>query len=192
MKIIGITGTSGAGKTTICNILKKQYSAYIIDSDEIAKRLSKKGSIYLQSIVEYFGQGILDNDGELKRSELANIIYESDEKRQRLNNLTFIYVVQEIKDKINQLIGKELIIIDAPLLFESKLNQICDFVIGIIAKDEEKIQRICKRDDISVEMAKKRLNIQITEDEICKKSDFVIENNGNIEQLEKELKKISI
>ena len=173
MKIIGITGTSGAGKTTICNILKKQYSAYIIDSDEIAKRLSKKGSIYLQSIVEYFGQGILDNDGELKRSELANIIYESDEKRQRLNNLTFIYV-------------------DAPLLFESKLNQICDFVIGIIAKEEEKIQRICKRDDISVEMAKKRLNIQITEDEICKKSDFVIENNGNIEQLEKELKKISI
>ena len=147
---------------------------------------------YLQSIVEYFGQGILDNDGELKRSELANIIYESDEKRQRLNNLTFIYVVQEIKDKINQLIGKELIIIDAPLLFESKLNQICDFVIGIIAKEEEKIQRICKRDDISVEMAKKRLNIQITEDEICKKSDFVIENNGNIEQLEKELKKISI
>ena len=192
MKIIGVTGTSGAGKTTICILLKEKYDACIIDADEIARRLSKKGSIYLQSIVEYFGEEILDDDGELKRSELASLIYENDEKRQGLNRLTFMYVVQEIKNKINELVDKSLIVIDAPLLFESKLDQICDFVIGVTATEEKKIQRICERDHISDEMAKKRLAIQITEDEIQQKADFVIENNGDVEVLKRELEKCGL
>ncbi|MCI8481988.1 MAG: dephospho-CoA kinase [Clostridia bacterium] len=190
MKIVGVTGTSGAGKTTVCALLREKYNAYIIDADEIAKRLSKKGSMYLQSIVEYFGQEILDNEGELKRKELATLIYEDDEKRQGLNQLTFMYVVQEIKDKINQLIDKELIVIDAPLLFESKLDQVCDFVIGITAQEKTKIERICNRDHISCEMAKKRLAIQITEEEIRQKADFVIENDGNIAKLQIEFEKL--
>ncbi len=80
--------------------------------------------------------------------------------------------------------------IDAPLLFESKLDQICDFVIGIMAKEEEKIERICKRDGISKEMAKKRLNIQMNEEELKKRADYVIINDGNMENLEKELEKV--
>ena len=192
MKIIGVTGTSGAGKTTVCAILKEKYDACIIDADEIARRLSKKGSMYLQSIVEYFGENIIDQEGELKRSELASLIYEDEEKRQGLNRLTFMYVVQEIKNKINELVGKSLIVIDAPLLFESKLDQICDFVIGITAKEEQKIQRICNRDHISYEMAKKRLTIQITEDEIQKKADFVIQNNGDVQVLEQQLERCGL
>ena len=97
MKIIGVAGNSGAGKTTVCNILKEKYAAHIIDADEIAKKLSKKGTMYLQSIVEYFGHDIIDNRGELKRKELANLIYENEEKRNGLNELTFNYVVREIK-----------------------------------------------------------------------------------------------
>lgn len=155
MKIIGITGSSGAGKTTICGILNKKYSAYIIDADEIARKLSKKGSMYLDSIVEYFGTDILDNSGELKRKELADIIYNDDEKRERLNNITFMYVVKEIKNNINKLKDKELIVIDAPLLFESNLDKICDIVIGVIASKEDKIKRICNRDNISEETARK-------------------------------------
>lgn len=190
MKIIGVTGTSGAGKTTICKILKEKYNAYIIDADEIAKKLSKKGNMYLQSIVEYFGPDILDNNGELKRKELANIIYKNTEKRNNLNHLTFIYVVQEIKEKINQLKDEKLIVIDAPLLFESNLDKSCDFVIGVIANKMQKIERICKRDNITEEMAKKRLEIQITEEEIRKRANYIIENIDNLERLEKEIKKI--
>ena len=81
MKIIGITGSSGAGKTTICKILKQKYEAFIIDADEIARQLSKKGTMYLNAIIEYFGKNIVDSNGELKRKDLANEIYQNDEKR---------------------------------------------------------------------------------------------------------------
>ena len=100
-----------------------------------------------------------------------------------------MYVVQEIKETIDAL-KEDCIVIDAPLLFESKLDQICDFVIGIMAKEEEKIERICKRDGISKEMAKKRLNIQMNEEELKKRADYVIINDGNMENLEKELEKV--
>lgn len=190
MKIIGVTGTSGAGKTTICKILEEQYAAYIIDADKIAKRLTKKGTMYLNSIVEYFGIGILDNAGELKRKELASIIYEDEEKRKALNDLTFTYVVKEIKENINSLRNKSLIVIDAPLLYESNLDKVCDMVIGVIAKEEDKIDRICLRDDITKEIAKKRLSIQLNDDYIKERADYVIINNGNLEELEEEIKKI--
>lgn len=190
MKIIGVTGTSGAGKTTVSKILEKKYSAHIIDADKVAKRLTKKGTMYLNSIVKYFGIDILDNTGELKRKELARIIYEDENKRKALNNITFIHVVQEIKENINKLKYKELIVIDAPLLYESNLDKVCDIAIGVIAKEEDKINRICLRDGISEEMARKRLAIQLNDDYIKQRADYVIINNGNLKELEDEIKKI--
>lgn len=192
MKIIGITGSSGAGKTTICSILKEKYAAHIIDADEIAKRLSRKGTMYLQAIVGYFGDNIVDANGELKRKELANIIYENEEKRNMLNELTFNYVVQEIKENINKLKDKELIVVDAPLLFESNLDKICDMVIGVIATEEDKIERICNRDKISEQTAKKRLKIQKDDEFIKEKSDYIIYNESSIKKLEEEIEKIGL
>ncbi|MCI8352908.1 MAG: dephospho-CoA kinase [Clostridia bacterium] len=192
MRIIGVTGSSGAGKTTICAILEEKYSAHIIDADKVAKRLTKKGTMYLNSIVEYFGIDILDNSGELKRKQLASIIYDDDEKRNALNNLTFTYVVKEIKENINNLKDKELIVIDAPLLYESNLDKICDIVVGVLAKEEDKINRICKRDNISEEMAKKRLAIQSNDDYIKDRADYIIINNGDLVELEEDIRKIGL
>lgn len=151
-----------------------------------------KGSIYLNSIVEYFGTDILDDNGELKRKELANLIYDDKEKRNTLNKLTFTYVVKEIKDNINRLKDKELIVIDAPLLYESNLDKVCDIVIGVIANEEEKIQRICERDNISIEVAKKRLNIQLSNNFIKDRADYVIFNDRGLEHLETEISKIGL
>lgn len=192
MKIIGITGSSGAGKTTICGILKEKYNAEIVDADQIAKKLSKKGTMYLKSIIDYFGEEMIDTKGELKRKELASLIYENEEKRNQLNQLTFIYVVEEIKKNINNLKGKELIVIDAPLLFESKLNQICDFVIGVLADEEDKIQRICQRDKISEELAQKRLAIQTEDDFLKENANYIVYNNENMDKLEAQIQKIDL
>ena len=148
--------------------------------------------MYLKSIVEYFGNDIIDIKGELKRSKLADIIYNDNEKRNNLNKLTFNFVVKEIKKSINKLQDKELIVIDAPLLFESNLDQICDIVIGVIAKEEDKIQRICNRDNISKEIAKKRLNIQNNNEYIKEKADYIIYNLSSIEKLEEEIEKINL
>lgn len=187
MKVIGVTGTSGVGKTTVCEILNKKFNAFIIDADEVARELSKKGNMYLQAISKYFGKDILDNDGNLKRKELASLIYDDKVKREALNSITFKFVVEEIKKRLDLAKENELIVIDAALLFESKLNEACDIVLGIIADEARKIERICKRDIITEEMAKKRIAVQIQDEELLKKSDHVIKNTGDIQILEKDI-----
>ena len=191
MKIIGVTGSSGAGKDTLCEILENKYNAEIVDADKIARELSKKGTMYLQSIVESFGSGIVDRKGELNRKKLASIIYEDDKKREELNKLTFIYVVDEIKKRINK-IKKKIIIVNAPLLFESNLDQVCDFVIAIIAERKVQIERIMKRDNIQEDEAEKRLNMQNTDDFYIENADYIIHNKGDIKDIEKQLKDIKI
>ena len=190
MKIIGITGSSGAGKSTICGIIRKKYNSEIIDADKVAKQLTKKGSLYLNAIVEYFGKEIIDNNGELIRKKLGDIIYNNNEKRENLNELTFIYVVDEIKNKIAQIKNKDYIVIDAPLLYESGLDSICDFVIAVIADRNKQLKRITKRDAITEDIAQKRLDIQNTNEFFMKKSQKIINNNTTIEALEKEIEKI--
>lgn len=190
MKLIGVTGTSGSGKSTVCHILEERYGAEIMDADKVAKELSRKGSFYMRSIVQYFGEDILNKEGQLNRKKLAGMIYEDENKREKLNRLTFTYVVDEIKKRIGKINQKKIIVIDAPLLFESGLNTICDFVIAIIAKEEIKIDRICKRDSISIEEAKKRLAVQQTDEFFKDNADYVIKNEQGIEQIEKELSAI--
>lgn len=187
MKVIGITGTSGVGKTTVCEILNKKFNAFIIDADEVARELSKKGNMYLQAIAEYFGEDILDINGNLKRKELACIIYNNKEKREALNSITFKFVVEEIKRRIDLAKESKLIVIDAALLFESKLNENCDIVLGIIADETQKVERICTRDNITEEMAKKRIAVQIQEEELLQKADYIIKNKGDIHVLEKDI-----
>ena len=92
MKIIGITGSSGAGKSTVCDILQKEYDIKIINADKIARKLSKKGTSYIEEIVQKFGKDILDEQGELKRKQLAEIIYTNPQKRLELNKCTFKYI----------------------------------------------------------------------------------------------------
>lgn len=192
MKLIGLTGTSGAGKSTVSKILQEEYGAEIIDADKVAKQLTKKGTLYTKSIIRSFGDEILDWQGELNRKKLANIIYEDEKKREQLNQLTFIYVVDEIKRQINTLHHKKIIVIDAPLLFESKLNQICDFVIAVIAKEERKIERICNRDGISREDAICRLRAQKTDEFFKENCDYILNNQEEIEDLKEQIASIKI
>lgn len=191
MKIIGITGSSGAGKDTVCEIIEKKYNAEIIDADKIAKELSKKGTVYLNSIINCFGTEIIDKKGELNRKKLADIIFEDEQKREELNKLTFIHVVDEIQKRINN-IKKKIIIVNAPLLFESNLNKICDYVIAIIADKDKQIIRVMNRDNITKEEAERRINAQNTNEFFVDNADYVIYNNENLENIEEQLSKIKI
>lgn len=192
MKIIGVTGSSGAGKTEVCKILQKRYDAEIIDADEVAKKLSKKGTLYLNSIIDSFGKEIIYKNGALNRKKLANIIYEDNQKREQLNQCTFDYIVQEIKNRINNINHKQMILIDAPLLYESGLDSICDTVITILAQQEEQIKRICRRDNVTEESAKKRLNAQNDNTFFEEVGDIQIRNDGTLKQLEEQLNKIKL
>lgn len=191
MNIIGITGSSGAGKSTICDILEKEYDVKIINADQVAKKLSKKGTKYVDEIAEKFGRNILDETGELKRKKLADIIYRDAKKREMLNQCTFKYICEEIKKQIEKEKVASTIVIDAPLLFESKLNKICDVVIGIVSQKELQIERIVARDNIDYEHAEKRLMAQQTNHFYIENCDEIVENNNEIAYIEQEIRKVA-
>lgn len=193
MKIIGITGPSGSGKTTLSNIMKDEYNAYIIDADSVAKKLSfNQETAYFKKIVKLFGKDILNEEGNLNRKKMADVIFRDQEKREGLNNLTFKYVVDDILGQLSKLDKSryEFVGIDVPLLYETKMERICDKVIAVIADENEKISRICERDGVLPEVAKQRLKIQNSNEFFAKKADFVICNDGTFEKLVNSLKEI--
>lgn len=180
--IIGITGNSGSGKTSISKLLRKELDADIINADEVVKEKSMPGEVYYKEIVKAFGEDVLLKNDEIDKQKLADIIFRSNEKRDVLNLLTFKYIVEEIKTRAD-LSKCEILIIDAPLLIESKLNEICDIVISVIAEEDIKIKRICERDNIDERIALNRINAQPKNEFYIKNSNLVIiNNNSNIEK----------
>ena len=188
--IIGITGSSGSGKSTLCEILENSYKVKILNADKIARRLSRKGTSYLIDIIKVFGKDIVNEEGELKRSKLAQIIYSDAKKREELNTYTFKYVKEDIIKKISKIQDETTIVIDAPLLFEAELDKMCDKVIGIISPRELQIERIVARDDIDYEDAEKRLAAQANDDFFIKNCDYIIKNDNGFSKIEEQIKDI--
>ena len=192
MKIIGITGNSGSGKSTISKLISKNYEAKIIDADKIAKEMTKNNGEYLQAIRQAFGNDVIKNN-ELDRKKLADIVFLNRAEKEKLDGLTFEYVVEEIKKELeaNQNLDYQYVILDVPLLFESKLDKLCDYTIGVIAPKTEKIKRICKRDKLSKEKALQRLNSQPNDEFFTKNCNTVI-NNENKEETIKMMNEIML
>lgn len=190
MKIIGITGNSGSGKSTVCEIIKENYNAKIIDADKVAKSLTTPDTEYFKDIINTFGKSILDENKRLNRKKLADIVFNSKEKKLLLDKLTFKYVVEEIKREIKNVQNYDYILLDVPLLFESNLDEICDLTIGVIASEDVKIKRIMQRDNISLEKAKSRLNSQSKEEFYIKNCDYIINNKEKLNEIINQINKI--
>ena len=186
-EFIAIVGSSGSGKSTISKLISKNYEAKIIDADKIAKEMTKNNGEYLQAIRQAFGNDVIKNN-ELDRKKLADIVFLN-----RAEKETFEYVVEEIKKELeaNQNLDYQYIILDVPLLFESKLDKLCDYTIGVIAPKTEKIKRICKRDKLSKEKALQRLNSQPNDEFFTKNCNTVI-NNENKEETIKMMNEIML
>ena len=183
MKIIGVTGSSGSGKSTVANILKEEYNAYLIDADLVAREIIENDKNCLNEIIENFGEDITYENKLLKRKMLAQIIYSDSKKRELLNSITFKYIKKEINKKIQDAKEKyKMIIIDAPLLFEIGLDKYCDKIIGVIADEKIKIERIKIRDLITKEDVKKRLNAQYSDEFFVQHCDYIVKNNFESEE----------
>lgn len=179
MLIIGITGPTGAGKSSVCEFIKNNYNAEIIDADKVVKELQNdKQSSYYLAIREIFGSDVLDNNDFINRKTLAHIAFADINKKDKLNELTKRYVVSDIKERIQILrqTGLDYIIVDAPTLIENGMQSMFDKIIAVIAKKEDRLKRICKRDDISEEYATLRMQAQKGNEFYTKYADFVITN----------------
>lgn len=178
MKILGVTGTSGSGKSTFSKILGEREDIRVVDADKVARELSVPGTEYLNDVVTAFGNGILMEDGNLNRRALAHIIYSDEKEREKLNSITFPHIVREIYERIKKIASPEInyTVIDAPLLFEAGLDKVCDKVISLVADEELQVKRICQRDGLDAKIAKARLSSQKPSSFYTQNSDIVIIN----------------
>ncbi len=181
MIVIGVTGNTGSGKSTVSTIIKNNTGALVIDADKVVKELMVSGNEYYEETVKLFGEVIVNKEKQkIDNKKLAKIIFEDEEKREKLNKLTFKYVGKRTKELILENKEKEVVVLDFPLLYEGKFDKICNCVIAVVSDEETKISRIKERDRITKEAAKKRLGAQIDEEELKKKADYIVDNSNNV------------
>jgi len=185
MKIIGLTGGIGSGKSTIATALKEK-GAVIIDADRIAKELMKPGTTVYDAVVKHFGYGILNKDKTINRKELGKIVFDHFDKLSLLNRLTHGPIIIEIKEQIRKIssssLGEQVVVIDAPLLMESGLKSLADIVVVVTVNREEQNRRL-KAKGLSDEEIDERIDAQMDPKEALEYADLIIENNGTLVDL---------
>lgn len=191
MKVIGLTGGTGSGKSLASVWLEKQ-NADIIDADGIAHDSIKKGNPAYEEVVEFFGTEILDETGEIIRRALGNIVFQDAEKLSFLNQATHKHIRNAILEEIERARKQQrpCAVLDAPLLIEADLLDICDEVWVVAAKEEVRIQRIMERDGLTEKQAKERIANQKTLEEYKKYADVILYNDQDIPYLEQQLETV--
>lgn len=178
--VLGITGGSGSGKSQVCKLLASM-GAQIIDADEIGHKVTSQKDV-LREIEVAFGSEYIAPDGTLDRKKLGKLVFSSPEALETLNVITH----KKIFDEIERILKKsysEIVAIDAAVLKQTRLKNLCDFVVAVVAPQDQRVKRIMHRDFLSEELAVKRINSQPTDAQYAHGVDFVILNNGNVENL---------
>lgn len=184
-KIIGLTGQSGAGKSTVAKYFEEN-NINVINADVIVHRLYGCDSACKRAVCAVFGNDIATSDGGIDRKLLAERAFSSKENTKLLGSVVHPFVMAEFLAEVKNS-GSEVVVYDAPQLFESNADVICDLVVSVVADEAVRLQRICKRDNISEELAKMRLSVQLGESFFRENSDFIIENNDNIDILKEQI-----
>lgn len=173
--IIGITGQTGAGKSTVAAKLSEK-GFLIIDGDIIAREITAAGSPVLQTLAAEFGADIINADGSLNRKLLGSRAFASREMTQRLNGITHPAITGKVIKIIKeaQARGERAVVIDAAALLESGIAQLCDIIAVVTAPETIRLDRIMKRDGLSREEILKRMHAQLGEDYYKDKADIVL------------------
>lgn len=181
--ILGLTGMSGAGKTTACRAFR-DIGFSVVDCDFVARQIVEVGKPALKELSERFDDVILP-DGSLNRRKIADMIFSDKDKLKLFNDTVYPYILYKVISDVSDYISedKRLILIDAPTLFESGADKICDKIISVVSDKERCIQRIRERDGLTFEQASKRLSVQHDKDFYIEKSDYFIDNCGEYWEL---------
>jgi dephospho-CoA kinase len=186
--VIGLTGGIASGKSTVSSMFK-ELNITVIDADIEARLAVKKGESAYFKIIAEFGKEILLESEEIDRQKLGSIIFHHVEKRQLLNEIVHPDVRKRMKEQIEaaKQNKKKVVVLDIPLLFESKLTYMADKTILVYVDKETQLQRLMERNNLNVDEAEARIHSQMPLSEKIKLADAVIDNNGSIIDTKKQL-----
>lgn len=183
--IIGLTGGIATGKSTVAKFLK-ELNIEVIDSDKIAhKILTYQDTI--NEIKNQFGNIVINKDGNINRKKLGEIVFDDLNKLKKLESITHHKIFDVIDKKIEEHKNNKIIVLDAPLLFETSLDNKVDETWVVYTDKKTQIKRLKKRDGLDKENALKRIKAQMPLEEKIKKADIVIDNTGTIEELKQKI-----
>ncbi|OZM57942.1 dephospho-CoA kinase [Lottiidibacillus patelloidae] len=192
-QIIGITGGIASGKSTVTGMLRNRGYA-IIDADIVAREVVEPGEEAYNLIVNHFGRKIIGENSFLDRQLLGEIIFNDQKEREVLNSIVHPAVRLRMNDKKDMYIseGRNTVIFDIPLLFESKLQYLVEKTILVYVNAETQLQRLMKRNEFSEQEAVARIRSQMPLDDKRPLADIIINNNGTVGETEEQLEKIII
>ena len=190
-KIIGLTGGIASGKSTVSNWLISQGYP-VVDADIAARKVVEPGMPALREITEAFGRDILLEDGTLDRKKLGAIIFSDEEKRQTLNAIVHPAVREWMRQETERAFseGASVVIMDIPLLFESKLTHMVEETVLVYVSMETQLKRLMDRDGYSEADALARIHAQMPIDDKRKLADYIIDNNGPVSETIEQVKEI--
>lgn len=172
---LGLTGPTGAGKTAVSKRLAAR-GFRVVDADAVAHSVTERGSPVSEQLAAVFGRDILREDGSLDRKRLAALAFSSAESTRALNAVTHPAILARIRTVLAE--STETVILDAPLLFETGLQRLCDRTVAIVADDAVRLARITARDGITEAEAKKRMAAQPDTAFYAARADILLYNNG--------------
>ena len=185
MKLIGLTGTIGAGKSTVSARLSK-LGAHIVDADLLAHRAAEPGREGAVRIRAMFGPMVFHEDGTLDRKKLAGIVFSDDAAREKLNAALHPIIFSMMEEEIRSYWERDpcgMVVLDVPLLFESGWDAHVEETLVITAREEICLERIMKRDGCTKDAARARILAQMPASEKCARADTVIDNSGTLSEL---------
>jgi len=184
IKKVAVTGSAGSGKTTVCSRFQ-ELGLRVINSDALAREAVSPGSTAYKKIINYFGEKVLNDDATLNRQMLRRLIIDDDIARKALEHFIHPEIIKFMKAQITaaEKDGNSVVVVEVPLLFEFEMENWFDKTIVVIAKLESRLKRLMDRDNISRNDAKNLLDIQMPDEEKAWRADFVLQNNGSVEQL---------
>ena len=185
---VGLTGGIGAGKSTVADLFS-QKGAVVIRSDELARQVIEPQTPGFQQVIDRFGKDFINSEGYIDRAKLAQVVFHDDAALKDLENIVHPLVRSKTNQIIDQHTSETIIVNEIPLLLEKKMESLFDFLVIVISSEKNRLERLSQR-GLTAEQATARISKQVSDDERKAAADFLIVNDGNLDQLEVDVEKI--
>lgn len=181
-KVVGLTGGIASGKSTASDYIRS-LGFEVLDADVYARKVTEKDSAGYHKIIEAFGSDILDENKEIDRKKLGEIIFNNPEERKKLNSISHPEIRRMMNADQDKFVKDNHVFLDIPLLYENGLDKKCDITITVYVTKENQLERLMARNNLTEKEAASRVNSQMSLDEKKNLSDYVFDNNNDKKEL---------